>query len=256
MKKPTKKSKLINLGAKSDEVSLEKGIYDITDSPMAFSKKKGKKKKIWGEYASWMDLGLGPKGIKMKDVPGWNKIKAFKEWLEFNNENEVNEARGEFVYHVTHRKFLDNIARKGLLPNQPPMFSRQSSGYVREVYGMIPIFVSLDKPLYGIGDRNFVVLKIYVNGIPLVADIPSLIDRGAHLEENGIWFDDNKRQFGLKETEDDDLIYYEDLLDPTTRDCMRSISLTGTAAIMQPIEPRRIRLFKGGGSPPGMVMMM
>lgn len=75
-----KKSSLINIGAKSDVVPLEKGLYDITDSPMAFSKKKGKKKKTWAEHASWMDRGLGPKGISMKDVPGWNKIKGFKEW--------------------------------------------------------------------------------------------------------------------------------------------------------------------------------
>jgi hypothetical protein len=87
--KRVKKSSLINLGSVSDEIPLEKGIYDITDSPMVFSKKKGKKKKIWGEYASWMDLGLGPKGIKMKDVPGWNKIKAFKEWVELKNDEQI-----------------------------------------------------------------------------------------------------------------------------------------------------------------------
>lgn len=76
-----KKSSLINLGAKSDEVSLEKGIFDISDSPMVYSKKRGKKKG-WVEHATWMDRGLGAKGIKMKDVPGWNKIKGFKEWKD------------------------------------------------------------------------------------------------------------------------------------------------------------------------------
>ena len=80
MKNGKKKSRLINLGGKSDEISMEKGLIDITDSPMAYSKGKGKKKKVWGEYASWMDLGLGPKGIKIEDVPGWNKIKDFKGW--------------------------------------------------------------------------------------------------------------------------------------------------------------------------------
>jgi hypothetical protein len=79
MKKEKKKSRLINLGKVSDEVSTEKGLFDITDAPMVYSKKKGKKK-VWGEHASWMDRGLGPKGIKMKDVPGWNQIKGFKEW--------------------------------------------------------------------------------------------------------------------------------------------------------------------------------
>jgi hypothetical protein len=86
--KKSKKSRLINLGGVSDEVSFEKGLYDVTDSPMAYSKKKGKKK-IWGEYATWMDRGLGPKGIKMKDVPGWNKIKAFKEWVELKNDEQI-----------------------------------------------------------------------------------------------------------------------------------------------------------------------
>lgn len=81
MKKEKKKSRLINLGKVSDEVSTEKGLFDITDAPMVYSKKKGKKK-VWGEHASWMDRGLGPKGIKMKDVPGWNKIKGFNEWKE------------------------------------------------------------------------------------------------------------------------------------------------------------------------------
>jgi hypothetical protein len=80
MPKKPKKSTLINLGGVSDEVPMEKSLYDVTDSPMAYSKKKGKKNKISGEYATWMDRGLGPKGIKMKDVPGWNKIKDFKGW--------------------------------------------------------------------------------------------------------------------------------------------------------------------------------
>ena len=46
--KGVKKSSLINLGSVSDEIPLEKGIYDITDSPMVFSKKKGKKKRERG----------------------------------------------------------------------------------------------------------------------------------------------------------------------------------------------------------------
>jgi len=81
MKKKSKTSRLINIGAKSDVVPMEKGLFDVTDSPMVYSKKKGKRKG-WVEHATWMDRGLGAKGIELKKIPGWNKIKGFKEWKE------------------------------------------------------------------------------------------------------------------------------------------------------------------------------
>lgn len=240
--KGVKKSSLINLGSVSDEIPLEKGIYDITDSPMVFSKKKGKKKKVWGEYASWMDLGLGPKGIKMKDVPGWNKIKAFKEWKELTYENPINETiKDRFAYHITSIERIDSILENGLLVNREKNFSEMSLTYMMDVYGMIPVFVSLDYSSYGKSDPKSLRLKIDIEGIPLVADIPSLVDIGAYIEEDGIWFKRKNRNV-IDPINDPDLIHFDELLDPTNRYCIKAINATGTAAIMQNIEPSRIQV--------------
>ncbi len=66
---------------KNDEIDLEKSLYDI---------KGKKKKKIAGEYASWMERGLGPKGISAKNFP-WNSKKSrVNRKMKNISENKVN----------------------------------------------------------------------------------------------------------------------------------------------------------------------
>lgn len=236
MKKKSKKSRLINLGGISDEVSLEKGLYDITASPMAYSKGKGKKKKVWGEYASWMDRGLGPKGIKMKDVPGWNKIKAFNEWRQINKESKMNESvDGSVLYHTTSIDRLESILKQGLRINSDKGYSTGSLEYMKEVYGAIPVFVSLDHGAYGMDDKNTVTLIIDGRGLELVSDIPSLVDKGAYIDEEmqGIWFKRGRNI--IDPINDPELIHFSDLLDPDSPYCERAIEVTRTAAVLEDI---------------------
>lgn len=234
-----KTSRLINLGSKSDVVPLEKGLFDITDAPMAYSKKKGKKKKVWGEYATWMDRGLGPKGIKMKDVPGWDRIKGFNEWKSEVVENALKESvNNGVVYHTTDSSRIASIMRHGLKVDSMPNYSRSSLEYMESVYGMVPIFVSFTEEPYVVSDES-VMLEIDAFGLQMVADIPSLADRGAYIEQDGIWF---KGKNIIDPVNDPDIITYEELLDPFDPYCKRAIEITGTAAILEDISPERIRV--------------
>lgn len=77
-----KKSRLINIGVKSDVVNLEKTLYDVT---------RGKKKKVAGEHATWMDRGLGAKGITKKDLPWTDRRTAVQPAKRMNESVEVGE---------------------------------------------------------------------------------------------------------------------------------------------------------------------
>lgn len=245
MKKGTSKSRLINIGKVSDEIPMEKGLYDITSTPMAFSKKKGKKK-LSGEWATWMSRGLGPKGIKIKDVPGWNKIKAFKEWREENNNLMIKESLDRNVlYHTTSTERLESILKHGLMINSKSNYSMASLHHMEEIYGMIPIFVSLSPYMYGINNEDTVTLKIDGKSLTLVSDIPSLIDKGAYLDEEmqGIWFKRGRNI--IDPIADPEIIYFDDLLDPYNEYCKRSIEITKTAAVLNDISPERITIING-----------
>lgn len=232
-------SKLINLGVKSDVIPLEKGLYDITGSPMVYSKKRGKKKKVSGEYASWMDRGLGPKGIKLKDVPGWNKVKSFKEWNAQVAGKSLNESLNDkIVYHTTSISRVESIMKNGLIVNSNPNYSTGSLAYMSEIYGMVPIFVSTIKAPYA-DDEGVVILEINASGLELVADVPSLVDHGAHIDPDGIWFSGRNI---IDPISDPDLITFDELFDPYSEYCERAIEITGTAAILENISPERITI--------------
>lgn len=144
------------------------------------------------------------------------------------------------VYHTTTRARLESILKVGLRPNSEKGFSTASLGWMKEAYGMIPIFVSLKLGKYK-EESDGVILEIDVSGLDLVADIPGLSDIGAYIEDGYIWFDSGNEPFEMNE-EDDGQIYFEDLTDSNSDYCQKSIEATETAAIMENIPPTKIKV--------------
>lgn len=148
----------------------------------------------------------------------------------------------DFWYHTTTRKNLEKIAIEGLKVNSKPNYSIASLEYMKNVYGMVPIFLAKSSRPYSEDRADSVVLKIDVRGLELAADIPTLASHfGAYVEEDHIWFESDDRRaprWGRKE----DNITFEDLLRGHFKE--DAIKTTGTCAVMQDISPSRIKLLK------------
>ena len=144
------------------------------------------------------------------------------------------------VYHNTSVSNLESILENGLLINKDYNKSQKSQDFIKDIYGLNPIFVSLDPNKFK--EENDVTLKINTSGIDLVADIPSLyVEAGGYYNNEMRWmyFEDSPES--LKQyLKEDNVALYEDLLfphDPLTNEC---IKLTRSAAVMENIKPEYI----------------
>lgn len=143
------------------------------------------------------------------------------------------------AYHTTSKDRLDSILKDGLKINSKENFSVGSLSWMKTAYKMIPIFVSFEPMKYK--DDNSIFLEIDISGIDLVADIPSLVENGAYVEENYIWFE--MGQNIIDPVNDPEQIFFRELIDPYNRYCKKAIKVTKTAAIMEDIPPSKIKVF-------------
>lgn len=159
-------------------------------------------------------------------------------WKHYINEN----INTDIWYHTTSPASIDSIMKYGLKVNSPFNKSLSSQSFVKEIYGLNPIYVSKEEGRY----KNGVILAVDVSGLPLTTDIPTLIsDYYAQLGESldHIWFEEDYTPFELFDFVDrNGAIYFEDLLDPNSPITKAMIDLTGTAAIMQDISPDKIKI--------------
>jgi hypothetical protein len=137
-------------------------------------------------------------------------------------------------YHSAPIALREAIGQNGLLVNQTANFTTQGSSWANNIYGVGPIYISKVP-----GESNFTrfmtngedydIWTVTVDGLGLVADLPSMIDAGAYLEEEGMSWGGT-------------LEYFEDLLTPGSIETNEAIEATGTAAVLQNIEPQRLVL--------------
>lgn len=155
------------------------------------------------------------------------------------------------MYHLTRRDRLSAIQREGLRPGRPALFSNLTSMmYMHEpAYGGTrPVYLS-HTPWVGAAEfervaecgapEDFVLLRIDTTGLPLVADIPSLADVGAYIEEDHLWFE-HPGPLTAFEDADGQISYHRLLGEPTL--IAAAIKLTETAACLRLIAPRRINI--------------
>ena len=153
------------------------------------------------------------------------------------------------MYHLTLRRNVTAILEQGLLGGREPLFSGSATpAELVRIYGVTPVFLGVTPWMeqanydllleYG-APADFVLLEVDVAGLSLVADVMSLIDHGAHLGEDHIWFEE--RDTPLAPFELNEGIPFGALTRPGPA-AAAAIAWSGTAACLAPIEPARIRL--------------
>lgn len=149
------------------------------------------------------------------------------------------------VYHVTTKaNWLLYIQHEGLKINQEPNFTFSASTYIKDLYGNIPIFVSLTNPLqkkgYYTNKHKEVVLTFQVEKKELLGDLPSLVDHGLYLntQDDEGWFEKTPKLLRSFVDENEMFSLNELIFDPLLR--LNVVKLTKTAAILQNIEPAKI----------------
>ena len=151
-----------------------------------------------------------------------------------------------YWYHTTSRENLESIKVNGLRVNSVGGKSRASLGWMREAYGgVVPVFLSKEPGRY----KNGVVLKVDVDGLDLVADIPGLVDFGGRLTDHSIYFDEEETPeefWDLSDPETGESINgeleFELLREPNNEITDAAIEVVGTCAVMEDISIDRIEV--------------
>jgi len=157
--------------------------------------------------------------------------------------SEITNTSFDYGYHYTSRENYEKIKTEGLRINQPKHHAIGITEWaIENAYGMSPIFMGV-KPQKQYGPRtplggqpiNWVLLKVNVSGLNIAADIGTLIDHGAYVEENGFWFKKKPDWLGADEYS------YEDLQGSETFDLNNVIKKTETFVVLEDIDANRIQ---------------
>ena len=158
----------------------------------------------------------------------------------------LNETHNSFVkygFHYTSRENYNKIKNEGLKINKPMHLTTRDNQWMMNAYNMIPVFLSLvPLPRYEYAIKDWVLLKVDVNGLNIAADIGTLIDFGAYIEEDGFWF--KQKPAWLNGVE----FQYNELEGSDKLDLPRVIRHTRTFAVLENIPANRIKLYDYKGS--------
>jgi hypothetical protein len=167
-----------------------------------------------------------------------------KEIIKLSNSNDLNKSSfldNRIWYHTTNKERINSILKNGLKVNSLANYSMASLDYMKDIYGVIPVFVAKSPNPYD-NDSDSIVLSVDVSGLDLVSDIPTLASHyGAYIDEDGIWFEEGDSRVPSWSA-GEDIVFYDDLLNAKSSYCQDSIQTTGTAAIMSDISPDRIKV--------------
>lgn len=151
-------------------------------------------------------------------------------YIEPNGLQENRE--GEIMFHSTSPENVDNILSQGLKVGQESRHT-QAGDWADEHYGTRPVYLSLEKKYEG------QPLMIDTSGLKLVADLPSLVDAGANVEEEVMWWNEGEEPPELEPHLEQGEVQIFDLLnDPEVIEA--AIKTTGTAASLENISSDRI----------------
>lgn len=149
--------------------------------------------------------------------------------------------------HFTHPDNVTSIIETGIGIGREPNGSKGLE-WVLAFYEESPVYLTLEASdfieAYSASDwAGYACFEVDVSGLPLVADIPSLVDKGARYDSGMLYL---KRTQALEPllpyADEDGWIEIEHLVDPTTDAAAAAIRVTGTAACVTPIAPDRICL--------------
>lgn len=150
---------------------------------------------------------------------------------------ETNNTFIKYGYHYTTIENYDKIKSGGLITNQASNYVIGNNDWILNAYGKIPIFLSTE-PLSEYKTENGILLKVNVEGLDIAADLGTLIDYGAYIEEDGFWFENKPKWL------DDSEYSYDDLQGSYTFDLPTVIKETKTFVVLENISVDRIEVIK------------
>lgn len=137
-------------------------------------------------------------------------------------------------FHNTSPENYELIKKQGLKINSKSYYTNQSNSWVKRAYGLIPVFISLQEDLYE--EQGTVQLTVNIEGLKIAADLGTLIDYGAIIDENGFYF--SKKGKAPEHLKALDEITYDELISGNLVN--EFINLTKTLVVLENITPNRI----------------
>ena len=194
--------------------------------------------------AVWARLPNKEKVDTKEDGEGkwrWRLKKADK-----NRAQEAINMGRETWFHLTTSDRAELIEEEGLKVNQEACLTTKTGQWAHEYYETCPIYLSLEpyikrEELAGWNLEEAVVYEVDIADIPLVADLQSLVDKGANVDQDSkmLWWEESEEPEMLKDFLDDGAIEISRLLnDSDVIDA--AIQTTKTAAIIEDILPEQI----------------
>ena len=151
--------------------------------------------------------------------------KLLTEWRKFLNER--------IMYHSTSPENAEAILSQGLKVGRESAHT-QAGSWADEHYGTRPFYLSAEE-----GKYEGVPLTVNSGGMTLLADLPTLVDYGANVEEETLWWNPGEEPEDLEPYLEDGEIQIFDLLnDPEV--IQAAINTTGTAAVLKDIPAENI----------------
>lgn len=161
---------------------------------------------------------------------------------------EIENNSIEIGYHYTTVDRLKSIQQNGLKINQDIQNTINNNEWMYKAYKMAPIFMGITpQKQYGprtpLGGKSvdWVLLKVNVSGMNIAADLGTLIDYGAYIEEDGFWFKN------VPSWLNGDNFTYDELQGSENLDLPRVIQTTKTFVVLEDIPPDKIKVVKQKG---------
>lgn len=161
---------------------------------------------------------------------------------------EIENNSIEIGYHYTTVDRLKSIQQNGLKINQHIQNTINNNEWMYKAYKMVPIFMGITpQKQYGprtpLGGKSvdWVLLKVNVSGMNIAADLGTLIDYGAYIEEDGFWFKN------VPSWLNGDNFTYDELQGSENLDLPRVIQTTKTFVVLEDIPPDKIKVVKQKG---------
>jgi len=151
--------------------------------------------------------------------------KLLTEWRKYLNER--------VMYHSTSPENVEAILSQGLQAGRESAHT-QAGAWADEHYGTRPIYLSVEQ-----GKYEGVPLTVDTAGMDLLSDLPTLVDNGASVEGETLWWEEGEEPQALEPYLDNGEIQIFDLLnDPEV--IQAAIATTGTAVVLKGISPEQI----------------
>ena len=137
------------------------------------------------------------------------------------------------MYHSTSPENVEAILSQGLQAGRESAHT-QAGAWADEHYGTRPIYLSVEQ-----GKYEGVPLTVDTAGMDLLSDLPTLVDNGASVEGETLWWEEGEEPQALEPYLDNGEIQIFDLLnDPEV--IQAAIATTGTAVVLKGISPEQI----------------